>query len=325
MVEPFLSMSKMSSRESAMTFFGALPKPLNFDQKPLSENRSIVTKTPDTERNTDANSKIGQKWLENMNLNINFVNYDATLENLDLVYRDISQPFEFLNFFAKLKSKDENFNETRKVDDGFILATKAKLVEIKLQVLNKAEKFQSLSNIPELMVKPLIDIDYGTFLEIFSTLLDVFWTWIDSVRKIRRRRIVRKFYATSQQKVFKIKSLTTVLEKIFFEGFSSLNYPNLMDLSYTQFELFLTKFSISYCGPFETNFNGQKLVAIFVSARFNSLRFFNHNSPLFGIFEFEAVPDRKFEKLPKWFLDPPTVNNYAIDKMISDFERMSFV
>ena len=74
MVEPFLSMSKMSSRESAMTFFGALPKPLNFDQKPLSENRSIVTKTPDTERNTDANSKIGRKWLENMNLNINFVN-----------------------------------------------------------------------------------------------------------------------------------------------------------------------------------------------------------------------------------------------------------
>lgn len=305
-----------------MTFFGALPKPLDFETKLQTEHSAIKSnKSTETEPKNLLN--LGKISAER----IKFVPYDVTLENLETFCRDIMLPFDFLSFFAKNKSSKNDFAHQKiSTDEALILSKMSKLVEIKLQILNRTEKSQSLSNIPELISKCLETLNFASFLEISNTFRDVLWTWSEAVQKSNKRRSQRKFYASANLKVCKIKSLTNSLENIFSEGLILLNKPTIMDLNYKEFQKFLEFFSLSYTGPFNTNFNGQKLVAFFVTAKYHCLRFFNRNNPLYGIFEFESLSDNtNFESLPTWFLDTPAINNYAIEKMISNFDRMSFV
>ena len=305
-----------------MTFFGALPKPLDFETKSQTEHFAIKS-------NKSSETKPGNLLnLEKMTAErIKFVTYDVTLENLEIFCRDIMLPFDFLSYFAETKSSEDDFSRQKtSTDEALILSKMSKLVEIKLQILNRTEKSQSLSNIPELISKCLETVNFLSFLEISNTLRDVLWTWSEAMQKSKKRPLRRKLYASANLKVFKIKSLTNTLENIFSEGLILLNKPTIMDLNYKEFQKFLECFSLSYTGPFNTNFNGQKLVAFFVTAKYHCLRFFNRNNPLYGIFEFDSLSEKKnFESLPTWFLDSPAINNYAIEKMISNFDRMSFV
>ena len=110
------------------------------------------------------------------------------------------------------------------------------------------------------------------------------------------------------------------------EGFDLCGKPSYLNFNYRQFQKFLDTFSIAHCGPFNIELNGEKQVALFTLGKLNCLRFFNKNQPLFGIFEFPPLSSKNnFENLPKWFLEPPSINNFEINQVISKFEQMSFI
>ena len=310
----------MSSRDRKMSFFGALPKPLNFENKRETERIGLSNPAFEMKESVQSLNK-----EENSAEDIKFINYEITLENLNQVCRDLSLPFDFLLYFYQ--RKNIKYSETDQQDNyQMIIEKKAKLAEIQLQILYRVEKRQPLSNIPNVFAKFLAELDYNLFSKICQSFMNVVWTWVEAIQKSKPRRVVKKFYSTPNRKTFCLEKMIKCLEKLFFEGYESLQKPSFMELGYIQFLDFLKTHSISFSGPFESNFNGQKLISIFVVSNYNALRFFNHNSPLFGIFEFEPITNKEnFEQIPKWFLDPPAINNFAIDSMLSNFERISFV
>ena len=293
-----------------MSFISDLPRPFI-----SNEDREEFALDPSGQNNEDFPCQV------------KFLNYSVTSDNVQLLCRDLSLPFEYLKSLANMIPIDlVDSDPAASICSSKILAKKAKLTGIKLKILNRAEKSQSLSNMPILIAGSLEGMSFNFFLEILPTFTDVLSTWVEGVQKKQNRKKRTKFYATPRIKHFDIEKLTTELERIFLEGLYFYNRPNFSDLTYYEFQKFLDMYSIPYAGPYKSSFNGQNLVSVFVLGKAYCLRFFNNNFPLYGIFEFEPTPQiEKYENLPKWFLDPPTINNFSINQMISDFQRMSFV
>ena len=304
-----------------MTFFGGIPKPLTFETKRNPERASLSN--PPLEPNEEDFTK---KLARTSNENVKFINYEITFENLDLAQRDLAKPFDFLAFFHRNIGKNTVENNLQCPSYQTIVEKKAKLAEIQLQILYRAEKGQPLTNIPYSLAKFLADLDYEIFLGISHSFMNVFRIWIETIQKNEKRRVFRKFYATQNKKPFDLVKMTENLERIFLEGFTLLNKPTLMELGYIDFLHFLQTHSIPFSGPFQSNLNGQEFISIYVASKHHCLRFFNNNQPLFGIFEFEPITKKeKFEPMPQWFFAQPSINNFAINSMLSDFERVSFV
>ena len=293
-----------------MSFISALPRPFIYEESREESDFSL----------REENEAVTQESMK-------FLIYDVTSENLRLLCRDLSRPFEYLKYFASTRPIDlVDSDPDASICSSKILEKKAKIIEIKLKILHRTEKGQSLSNIPALIGRSLEGINFNFFLEIMPTFMEVIICWVECVKKRQQRKKRNCFYATPRTKFFDVEKLTKELEKIFNEAFNFYNRPNFADLTYYQFQEFLDYHSIPYSGPYKNCFNGKNLVSIFVIGNVNCLRFFNDNSPLFGIFEFEPTAQiENYENLPKWFLDPPTINNFAINKMIADFERLSFI
>ena len=303
----------MSVRDNSMLFIEALPRPLNLESSKRNEKNKKETE---------------MKACQEPASSIKFLNYTATMGTLDLLSRDISMPFTFLDFFVKNKvivGQENNFKFS--CNTQTVLMKKTRLTVIKLEILNRSEKRQSLSFIPDSLARCLSDLNYFTFVEIFPTFMDVFKTWVEALQttKIRKEK-TKKYYSTLEIKKIKLDKLLTVLENIFLEGFDLYGKPSFRKLNYRQFQRFLNNNAIAYCGPFKVKFNGDDQISFFVAGKLNCLRFFNDNKPLFGNFQFPKISTHDtFENLPKWFLEPPQVINFEIDDMISNLSRMSFV
>ena len=291
-----------------MSFINALPRPIMSD-----EDRDELESPTEQAEILCQNS-------------ITFVNYDVTSETVRLLCRDLSLPFEFLKYFANTRPIDVvDTDPSSSLCSIEIVGKKAKLTEIKLKILYRTEKSQSLSNMPLSLAKFLEGLSFHYFLELLPTFNDVMRSWVKGIQQKQMRKQKNQFYATPRIKVFDIQKLTNELARIFIEGFNFYGRPNFSDLNYYEFQKFLDLHSIPYAGPFKTCFNGQNLVSVFVAGEVNALRFFNNNTPVFGIFEFELTSRINYENLPPWFLDPPFIHNFAINRMISNFERMTFV
>ena len=312
----FQSQVKMSSSVNSMSFISALPRPLILDDK-RDEKREEIATWPKTQQGRLSHDSI------------TFLNYSVTSENIGLICRDLTLPFEYLKFFANSKPMDiADSDPITSFCSKQVFSKIAKLTDIKLQILHRTEKAQSLTNMPSMLGKALEGVSFDSFLELLPTFVDVLHSWISGIQKIceGRRSRFKKFYATPHKKVFDFEKLTNELARIFIEGFDHFGRPNFADLSYYGFQNFLDRNSIPYAGPYKTCFNGQNHVSVFVLGKVNCLRFFNNNNPLFGIFEYEETAQTKnYENLPTWFLDPPAINNFAINRVISNFDRMSFV
>ena len=304
---------KMSVRDNSMLFIEALPRPLNFESSKTDEG-------------IEKENQI--KAFQRPASTVKFLNYTATMRTLDFLSRDISMPFKILEFFAKNKDivgKENDFKFS--CNTQTVLMKKTRLTVIKLEILNRSEKRQSLSFIPDSLARCLNDLNYLTFVEIFSTFMDVFKTWVEALKTSKIQKVkTKKFYSTQEIKKLKIDKLLTVLENIFVEGFNLFGKPSLKKLNYRQFQRFLNNNAIAYCGPFEVKFNGDDQISFFVAGKLNCLRFFNDNIPLFGNFQFPNLSSNdKFENVPRWFLEPPQVINFEIDDIISNLSRTSFV
>ena len=312
---------KMSTRDNSMTFFGAVPKPLTFETKRTPERATLSNPPLESEE-----EDLTRKLTRSSNENIKLITYEITFDKLELAQRDLAIPFDFLAFFHRKTDKNTAANNLQYPSFQTIVEKKAKLAEIQLQILYRAEKGQPLTNIPNSLAKFLADLDYAIFVAISHSFMNVFRIWIETIQKNDKRRIFKKFYATENKKRFDLDKMTENLERIFLEGFSLLNKPTLMELGYIDFIHFLQTHSIPFSGPFQSNLNGQEFISIYVISKHHCLRFFNNNKPLFGIFEFEPITKKeKFEPMPQWFFAQPSINNFAINSMLSDFERVSFV
>ena len=303
----------MSVRDNSMLFIEALPRPLNFERSKSLEGNKKESEIKVCQRPTST---------------FKFLNYTATMETLDFLARDISMPFNLLKFFVKNKEIFGNENDLKlSSHTQTVLMKKTRLTEIKLEILNRSEKRQSLSFIPDSLARCLSDLNYAAFVEIFRTFMDVFRTWVEALQTMKiHKEKTKKFYSTPEIKKLKIHKLLTVLENIFLEGFDLYGKPSLRKLNYRQFQRFLNNNVIAYCGPFKLEFNGDDQINFFVAGKHNCLRFFNDNKPLFGNFQFPKISSNdKFENIPKWFLEPPQMINFEIDDMISNFSRMSSV
>ena len=299
----------MSIRDTSMSFFNVLPKPRGLNG---GESRSQIEKN---------------KYRDEQKISYKFLNYDVTLDNLDFVSRDLTMPFDILNYMLMEKRLHICEKDLFEADEKLVIMTKSKLTEIKLQILNRSEKKMSLSNIPNSIAHCLIDVNFIIFRKVLGTLMDILTTWIHAFKNLHYKSETRnQFYNTPKLKRIYIEKLANVLENIFSEGFDLCGKPSYLNFNYRQFQKFLDTFSIAYCGPFNVELNGEKQVALFVLGKLNCLRFFNKNQPLFGIFEFPSLSSKSnFENLPKWFLEPPSINNFEINQVISKFEQMSFI
>ena len=70
-------------------------------------------------------------------------------------------------------------------------------------------------------------------------------------------------------------------------------------------------------------------VAVYVMGQYECLKIFNFGKPLHGLYLFEADEfknwSKKFETLPIWFLNPPEIITNDIQKLVSGFERQTFI
>ena len=300
----------MCEPDETLTYFSGTPKPMLFTDKIQKEIED------------DDNRIKAQKFK--------FIEYDVQLENLWRAHRDLKMPFELLKFFQHKidhSSSDNNSKTTVCKSDWYKL--KARLIEIELLILRKKEKGLSLSAIPNLMGEFLDQVDFFMFLEISEEFFSVFQKWIDAVKynQTEPRRKFR-FYSKPRPKSFDFYKLSKSLERIFSVGYDFLGNPVYSQLTGCEFLEFLRKFDVDFAGPFKTVFNGEKLATIFVLSKFKCISFFNRHEPLFGLYNFSAnsLPFFKnFDEVPNWFLKPPAIANFEIDKLISNFQKTSVV
>ena len=66
-----------------------------------------------------------------------------------------------------------------------VLMKKTRLTVIKLEILNRSEKRQSLSFIPDSLARCLNDMNYLTFVEIFPTFIDVLKTRVEALKTVK--------------------------------------------------------------------------------------------------------------------------------------------
>ena len=284
-----------------MTFFNRLPKPLTFERKHFANARANNDNSRDDFFLSPLNDQRIKNWraVEGNRL----IGYDVTIANLEYVARDICLPFEYLEFFETFAPLPSAPILPPMKEHG-VFATKLRLTEIKLKILNKTEKRESLRDIPDLIARAISKISYTTFKQILRTLMEVIWSWINSVRLLQQQRPPRKFFASNSVKKFDFDKLDQNLKVLFDEGYDKCKKPCFENLVYSNFQQFLDKFSISYTGPFRTSSNGQNYIVVFTSGKIKCLKFFNRNKPLFGILEFKVNNETNIdslEPLPEWF------------------------
>ena len=292
----------MSTIDKSMTFFNGVPKPLR-------KNLDNTQANGDNSSDDFFLSPLNDQRIKNLRAvdGNTLLGYDVTIANMDYMARDISLPFEYLAFFensASFSLTAPFLPATKILPEHSAYTTKLRLTEIKLKILNKTHKGESLQDIPDLIARSISKISYATLKEILPTLMEVIWSWINSVRVLHWRRLPRKFYATNSVQKFDFENLGQNLKVLFDEGFHKCKKPCFENLVYSHFQQFLDKFSISYTGPFRTSSNGQNYIAVFTSGKIKCLKFFNRNKPLFGILEFKVNNEtivKGLEPLPEWF------------------------
>ena len=276
-----------------MIFFNGLPKPVNFERSNCVSALIKVEEVDDNERS---------HRIKNSS-NVQFIKGDVTISNLDFIARDLVIPFEYLLFFENLYhtafARSKVMNE---VTQKCVVATKTKLAEIKRKILYGTEKGESLRNIPDLIARCLEKLTYDCFTQILQPFMDTIWVWINGVRMCHRQKSSSKLYSTNPEYKYDLSRLESCLVKLFVSGFNLCNQPALTKLNYTDFQAFIEKFGILNDGPYRVSANGQELIAIFVTCRVNSLRYFNGGEAIFGLFEFKTqVNTENLEPLPEWF------------------------
>ena len=283
----------MSTIDRSMIFFNGLPKPVNLERNNCVSPLIKVEEVNDNERS---------QRMEN-SPNVRLIDYDVTISNLDFVARDLVIPFEYLSFFENLyHTAFARSSAMNKLTQKSVVATQTQLTEIKRKIIYRTEKGQSLSEIPNLIACCLEKLTYDCFTQILQTFMDILWTWINGVRMVRRQKSQRKLYTSTPEDKYDISRLESCIAKLFADGLKLCNHPALTKLNYSDFQAFIDKFGILHDGPFRVTANGHNLIAIFLSSKVSSLRYFNGGLPLFGIIEFNTPVDTKsLEPLPKWF------------------------
>ena len=299
----------MSEIDTSMTYYGAFPKPLFFNE------------TLDLEKT--------ENRLPSSEKKFKILNNDVTMNNLGHLVRDLTLPFEVLNYFGK-NGRSEKDSNTQPADPiktkNFKL--RAKITEVHLLILRKSEKNLSLANIPNLLANCLTGVKFENYIEISQSFINVLWTWIDAQKIQTPQRLRITFRTRTKNRIFDFEKLSFELERIFLEGYISLRRPSFTEFSGQDFLNCLKHNNISFSGPFKTEFNGEKLGSIFTLSNINSLRFFNNDRPLYGLFQFPKSNFKNYETLedlPAWYFEQPAIANYELDKLIFNFQKQSIV
>ena len=106
-------MTCMSIRDTSMSFFNVLPKPPGLTG---GESRSQIEKN---------------NYRDEQQISYKFLNYDVTLDNLNFVSRDLTMPFDILNYMLLEKRLHICEQDLFEADEKLVIMTKSKLTEIK--------------------------------------------------------------------------------------------------------------------------------------------------------------------------------------------------
>ena len=322
----------MCERNASMSFFSSAPRPLTLDELENFVGGS-VEEGPTT--------KIRHK----------FVPYEVTNENIHNSIRDLQMPFELLRhfdekrkantkFLAPLKyfglkvgvdpKRNTIFNSVPDQETSEAARFKGKIRDLLMVLNRKKEKRQSLTSIPDLLAENLEGMSCETYFDISRDIWNFCWHFEQGTKRAQELK-TRPFRQTeAAPTVYNFVKLSEVFENIFYDGFKKIGEPDFSQLSGPNFVNFLKWRGISHSGPFMHKFGSKAAsVAVYVMGQYECLKIFNFGKPLHGLYLFEADEfknwSKKFETLPIWFLNPPEIITNDIQKLVSGFERQTFI
>ena len=320
----------MSIKDDSLTFFSRIPRPTFFNDKVGHEGASQEKKSNNRQK---------------------FVTYQVTHENLHRAIRDLQMPLDLLRHFDEnLKSnrrylaplkyfgfktdaeiRKNLFTTQPESESPEVENFKGVLASMRMVITRKREKGKSLATIPDLLAEHLHEMNCETYFNLSRNISNILWLFSDAARKYNDSKSRKLSKCEPEPVIYDFTKLSQVFENIFYEGFLKLGEPDFTKLSGASFLNFLKWRSICHCGPFldqtgtfREKTGDQESVAIYVMGQFESLKIFNFGKPLHGLYLFEPSSFRnskKFEPLPQWFLNAPTIIHNHITELISTFER----